>query len=195
MMEYLVLRTWRLILNALLVVLAATVVGLAVTARVGPAFGFEIFAIRTGSMAPDVGVGALVIVDASRSPVVGDVISYRTPNGATVTHRVEGIVDRDGSTWIETHGDANADPDPALTPSDAVIGVVAFQVALLGFVLALLAMPSGIVSLVATAGALLTALWLIEGAEGTAAARRARRRHRRRSPVHVPYPLHGLPHR
>ena len=194
MMEFLVLRTWRLILTMLLVVLAAIVVGLALTARAGPAVGFEIFAIRTGSMAPNVDVGALVIVDASRSPVVGDVISYRTPNGTTVTHRVERVVDRDGSTWIETHGDANADPDPALTPSEAVIGVVAFQVAFLGFVLALLAMPSGIVSLVATAGALLTALWLVEGAEGTAAARRARRHHRRRSPVRVPFPLHGMPH-
>lgn len=176
MTEFLVLRTWRIILSTLLVGMAATALALGIGARIGPALGYELFAIRSGSMEPAIGVGALTIVDRSRPPRAGEVVTYRLPSGTAVTHRVVRVVEMDDQRWLEARGDANATPDPALIPADAVIGVVATRIAYLGYFLALLAMPSGIVSLVAFGAMLLLAVWIIEGAEANASDRRLRRR-------------------
>ncbi len=183
MIELLVLRTWRVILGGLIVILSATVLLLGIGARVGPAMGYELYAIRSGSMEPSIGVGSLTVVDRSRTPGVGEVATFRLSNGTAVTHRVTRVVEMDGQRWIETRGDANAAPDPALIPSDAVVGVVATRIAFLGYLLALLAMPTGIVTLLATGATLLVANRLVEGAEGRAIERRDRR-HRRSALSH-----------
>ncbi|MCV0403378.1 MAG: signal peptidase I [Chloroflexi bacterium] len=182
MTELLVLRTWRVILGALIVVLSATVLMLGIGARVGPTIGYELFAIRSGSMEPSIGVGALTVVDRSRAPRVGEVVTVRLPSDTFITHRVTRVVEVDGDRWIETRGDANTDPDPALIPSDAVVGVVATRIAFLGYLLALLSMPSGIVTLLAAGATLLVANRLVEGAEGRARERRERR-HRRATAI------------
>jgi hypothetical protein len=67
--------------------------------------------------------------------------------------------------FLETRGDANPDPDPSLVPEDAVVGEVSLVLPLLGFLLALLGMPIGIVTLISVAGTLLTAIWLLEELE------------------------------
>ncbi len=185
-MEFLVLRSWRIILGALLLGLTATVIALGVGGRVGPTLGYELFAIRSGSMAPTIGVGALTIVDRSRTPRAGEVVTYRVPNGSAVTHRVTRVVKLDGKEWLETQGDANAHPDPSLIPADAVVGVVATRIAFVGYLLALLSMPSGIVTLVSAAGGLMVAQWMLEAAEHRAQERHGRRRTRR---TRLPVPL------
>jgi signal peptidase I len=116
------------------------------------------------SMTPAIPLGAVVIErDAtSRSVSVGDVVTVQKPNGVSITHRLIRIGEADGKTYLETRGDANAASDPIVVPLSAVTGVAAYQVPLVGFVLAYLAIPSGVLSVVLTLATLMFATWLLE---------------------------------
>jgi signal peptidase len=166
---------------------AISVAGVGLAARLAPLAGAEVFTIRSGSMEPAIGIGSLVVVTGDAEPATGDVIAYRLPNGAVVTHRVSRVVAGDAGRFLETRGDANPDPDPSLVPDDAVIGEVSFVVPILGFLLALLGMPIGIVTLISIAGTLLTAIWLLEELED-AEAIEALRTDAERAPPSLPRP-------
>jgi len=145
--------------------LGLAVVTLAVVAfsHVAPALGFRVVIVSGSSMSPSIPIGSVL---AERPPVgvvvAGDVVTMEMPNGATITHRVSRVVDRDGGTWLETRGDANAEPDPALVPASAVSGVVTFHIPVAGFMLAVLGLPTGVACVLMTLVALLFAIWLLE---------------------------------
>jgi signal peptidase len=155
----------RMTCIGLFALFAIAVAGVGLAARLAPLAGAEVYAIRSGSMEPAIGIGSLVVVSAGAEPDAGDVIAYRLPNGAVVTHRVSRVVVGEAGRFLETRGDANADPDPSLVPREAVVGEVALVVPVLGFLLALLGMPIGIVTVISIAGTLLTAIWLLEELE------------------------------
>jgi len=90
------------------------------------------FVVLSGSMEPELSPGDVVIVDASASVEVGDVITYRSPGDSVpTTHRVVG--ERDGG--YETKGDANENVDAGLVGPEAVIGQVVLTIPLLGHVI------------------------------------------------------------
>jgi signal peptidase len=158
-----VVRGARTALSIVFWALAVSVLSVGIAGRVGPAAGYELFSIRSGSMEPAVPVGSLTFVTTDASmPAVGDLVAFRLPSGIVVTHRVVEVIDGDSGRFLRTRGDANAKPDPSLVPSSSIVGVVAFQVPLLGFLLALLGMPIGVVTILSVAGTLITAIWLLE---------------------------------
>ena len=155
----------RAILDVLLIALCvAVLLGLGFV-RLAPALGASSFVITGPSMAPTISVGA-VVVAVPVSPdelAVGDVVSIRTGAGRAVyTHRIVRISQRTDGRWIETQGDANATADPALIPAGSVVGRVGIVVPLLGFVVALLSVPSGIICVVALAAGLITMSRLVD---------------------------------
>jgi signal peptidase I len=160
------LATWvRGILDAALVVLIALCLLAIVLGRIVPMTGRATLVVAGGSMAPAIGVGTAIVVDpiAPSSLAVGDVVSLRTGSaGVLFTHRVTRVIDRDGAIWIETKGDANASPDPSITPASQVIGRVAIAVPGAGYLVALLSTPGGLVFVVSLGLVLLLAGWLIE---------------------------------
>ena len=105
-----------------LVIMALCAVGLGAGAL---AFGsrilqYEAYVVRTGSMAPTIPAGSVVIVEPV-SPLAlkeGDILSYRRPAAPpiTVTHRIVFLRlnddDRNPAPLIRTQGDANGVPDP-----------------------------------------------------------------------------------
>jgi signal peptidase len=159
-------RGARRALSIAFAVLAVTVVAVGLAARLAPVVGFELFSIRSGSMEPTLSVGSLAIVATQHEPVdVGDPVAFRLPSGTVITHRVVGVVEADGGRLLRTQGDANEDPDPSLVPADSVVGTVAFSLPLLGFLLAMLGMPIGVVAIISAAGTMLTMIWLLEELE------------------------------
>jgi signal peptidase len=86
------------------------------------------------------------------------------PNSAVITHRITRISDVGGVSYLETKGDANAQPDPSLIPASWVIGRVAFSVPLAGYLLALPTSPLGIVAIVSLVLCLLGLHALLLGA-------------------------------
>ena len=158
-----VVQSIRLTLSLTFATLAIAVLAVGLSARIGPAIGYELFSIRTGSMEPALPVGSLAVVSArGRAVEVGDPVAFRLPNGAVVTHRVVELVEADESRHLRTKGDANEDPDPTLVPAASVVGPVVISIPLLGFLLAMLGMPIGVVAIISVAGTLLTAIWLLE---------------------------------
>lgn len=148
--------------------IAVVAVGVAsvVMGRVLPLLGHPVYVVAGPSMEPAIGVGSAVILEAipSSELAVGDVVSLQSgPGRAIFTHRIIRFAERDGEPWIETQGDANDAPDPAITPASAVIGRVALSVPGAGYLIALLSTGPGIVLLLSTGALLLVAGWWLEG--------------------------------
>lgn len=86
---------------------------------------FRIFLIMSGSMAPELPVGSIIIVDTLQADVeTGDIISFRLLNEAIVTHRISG---GSSSGWI-TKGDANEDVDSVRVKQENIIGIVVLTI-------------------------------------------------------------------
>lgn len=154
----------RRLLELVLVVFVVGVLGLAVASQVAPLAGHGLFAVRSPSMSPALGVGDLVVAQhvAPGDVRSGDVIAFRVGAGTTVTHRVVSITSTDEGPVFTTRGDANGSPDPVVTRAEQLQGRVAGSIAMLGFLLAMLAMPSGIAALFSIGATLLTAIWLLD---------------------------------
>jgi signal peptidase len=127
------------------------VVGLVVATHAGRAAGFETFAIRGASMAPALPLGSLVVVtpvDPGRI-AVGDVVTFQADNGVVVTHRVVEVDASEADAWLRLKGDANESPDPVPVPVRSVVGTVAVVLPLAGYLVGMLTMPIGMVSVIA----------------------------------------------
>ena len=158
------MRFLRRLLEVVLVAYVVMVLGLAALAQLLPNVGHGMFAVRSESMAPALRVGDLLLVD--RIPPgdvrVGDVITISIGTGATVTHRVLTVTPTDGGPMFTTKGDANPTADPVAHRPEQLKGRLAGAVPLLGFLLAMLAIPSGIAALFSIGATLLTAVWLLD---------------------------------
>jgi signal peptidase len=102
--------------------LVRALVGIAVLAFAGLALGPHVFGYRTmtmltGSMAPAIDTGDIVVTTplAVDDVTPGMIISYHIPIGdhRVVTHRVLSVDHAaDGTVTVQTQGDANDHPDP-----------------------------------------------------------------------------------
>jgi signal peptidase len=164
----LMVRWTRSLVSLVFVAFAVTVLAVGLGARLGPAIGYEVYSIRSGSMTPAMPIGALALVSRQAELAgPGQALAYRLPSGVVVTHREVEVIDRDGAAYLRTKGDANGEADPTLVSAAAVIGPVQVSIPLLGFLLAMLGMPIGLVSIVASAATLIACIWLLEDLEET----------------------------
>ena len=117
------------------VMIAAVLIVIAVATRLSnkqqyTAFGHPMLVVLSGSMAPVVNTGDLII-DRSISGVaatklhVGQIITfYDAPGSKTViNHRIVKVVHQGGKVFYETKGDANNAPDASLRPASDLIGI------------------------------------------------------------------------
>ena len=163
----------RRVLSGLWIVSLTAVVLLALATNLGPNLGFEVFAIRGGSMTPTIPVGAAVVASrtAPESLRVGDVITIRADNGVVFTHRIVEIDTSETDHWLRTKGDANATADASPIPEASVVGKVVLALPLVGYLIGMMASPAGMVSFLAFVAALMLAIWGLEEAEAAAADR------------------------
>ena len=168
----------RRALGALWLLSLAVIVLLALATNLGPKVGFEVFAIRGGSMAPAIPLGAAVVAVRTDPAAikVGDTITIRADNGVIYTHRVVDVQVRPENRLLRTKGDANAHADAAPVPATSVVGVVRMTVPLVGYLMAMLTTPAGLLSVVAYAVALLAAVWELEEVEASVQSERRMRR-------------------
>jgi len=99
----------------------------------GNFLGYKLLVVISGSMEPDVPVGAIIGVKAVPPDAIelGDVITYKeSSTSALVTHRVVSI-DKDNN--FITKGDANEKSDPDLVYSNSLIGKTFFVLPYLGY--------------------------------------------------------------
>jgi signal peptidase I len=169
----------RRTVDALLVVLVLVVLAGVALGRIVPMTGLTTLIVGGPSMTPAIPVGAALIAEpvAPADLAVGDVVSLRTGSAQAVfTHRIARLVEREGGIWLETKGDANVEPDPALVPVSAVIGRVVVTIPYAGYLVTVLSQPIGMVFVLSLAGLFLVAGWLLEPASAGWVRTRARAR-------------------
>lgn len=115
-------------------------------------WGIRAFHVETGSMAPALPVGSLVIVKSEPKYAVGDAITFRLENNqeAFVTHRVNSIEeDTDiGKLLYETKGDANKTVDPEKVEASRVVGKVIWHIPYLGVPMSFARTQAGFIALI-----------------------------------------------
>jgi signal peptidase len=158
-------RQW--IGNAALTLLIAGAVIL-LSVGVGALLGFRALVVRSGSMAPAVQSGDVVVTRLVRPSAVepGDVVTFRDPSrrGELVTHRVVQVRPEEDRLAFVTRGDANTGEERWSIGRDGTVGSAAFRVAGAGHVLAWLRVPGVrtgllVVSAVALAALALRRIW------------------------------------
>ena len=82
-------------------------------------FGYSIFEVQTGSMAPEINPGDWIIVKSAKNIQLKDVVTYKQ-DGEFITHRVIGTYN---GTYV-TKGDANNSKDDPIDESQVVGKVV-----------------------------------------------------------------------
>lgn len=141
-------------------------------AVLGPAlFPYRTYVVRTGSMEPAIGVGALAVyrpVQAGKL-AVGDVIAFTRPGsgGDVVTHRIDGIEGEGADRTFVTKGDANREPDDWRIPAQGQGWRYVFSIPKAGYGLAALGSPGTrraavVIAVVVGAGAALVRIWRSE---------------------------------
>lgn len=117
------------------------------------------FAVSSNSMSPAISVGDLVLVRGveQTSVDVGDIVVFNVPSPydgiypSPVIHRVVEKIDLNGTVYFKTKGDANGNADPWLVPAGSVIGVYAWKIPYVGYLILFLRSPYGLVLILALA--------------------------------------------
>jgi signal peptidase I len=118
-------------------------------------------------MEPAIGRGAVVLAlpAGTAAYAVGDVVTVQQGGATPYTHRITRLADLAGVPYVETKGDANAAPDPAIVPTAAIIGRIALSVPFLGYLVILLATAAGLAGFLAVCATMLLLVWVIEELE------------------------------
>jgi signal peptidase len=157
-------RWIRRLLDMALIVLVVSVLGLVLAVNLAPALGHHLIVIRGGSMEPNVHLGSVIEISnvqpADLRP--GDIVTLKEANGVVVSHRITRLVTASDGLYIETKGDANASVDATLTPVSSVIGRADLAIAGSGYILYMLGMPAGLLSIVSLGMTILFAIWILE---------------------------------
>ena len=130
----------KILMNIIIVVLII-LVGILFVPRF---FGYQNFAVISGSMEPNMPVGSIVYAHPEdfENIKVNDVISYRINEETMVTHRVVEVNEEDKS--FITKGDANDVNDANPISYDNVVGVVKMCIPLLGYITMYIKTPLGV---------------------------------------------------
>ncbi len=125
----------RLVVRA---VFGVVLLGLA-TLAVGPRlYPFQAFYVRTGSMAPTIPVGSLVVATRASADRLhpGDVIVFRRPDrpGTMVVHRIDAVEQTGDGPAFLTKGDANQGRDGWRVPARGDGWRAGYAIPRLGFV-------------------------------------------------------------
>lgn len=128
----------------LLVIVAISLGALLLVVQTSIIPGFEAKIVQSGSMEPAILTGSLVIVQASDSYAINDVVTFQSRSSdIPTTHRLIGDELQEGELRYETKGDANEDPDATFLRPEQIIGKVILSVPYLGYLLDFARQPLG----------------------------------------------------
>lgn len=132
------MKVINFVLNILLALIIFGAAAFLLAPRLGLANPYEIKIVRSGSMAPAIPTGSLVLIQPASSYAVGDVITFGpdTPTSVPTSHRIVSIRNENGTTYYTTKGDVNNAADQSETPTNKVIGRVIFSLPSAGYILA-----------------------------------------------------------
>jgi len=145
------------------VTLAIVLMVAAVATYLAPHFGWRVDAVCSGSMEPQLKVGAVVVTHSvePEAIAVGDIITFRptTVGENLISHRVIGVEEH-SPVYFKTKGDANSGADPFIVPARNVVGKICLHVPFLGYATQFLKTPLGFVFALVLPGLLIVAIYV-----------------------------------
>lgn len=108
----------------------------------------KLYTVRSGSMEPALHTGSLIFVRTAATYQPGDIITFKTGDQNSVTHRIIEKQMIEMGQMFATKGDANEEPDPTLVPAGDVIGKTLFSIPYLGFPVAFAQTKAGFLWLI-----------------------------------------------
>ena len=145
------------IISTILVILMIVVAVLMVGVRL---FGLQVYTVLSGSMEPELPVGAIVYVREVDPGTLElrDVITFRLSEETTVTHRIIDIIHDENNPdklLFQTQGDSNNVADGALVEPEHIIGKVIFKLPYMGYLAMFLGTRQGKLAAIAACAAML----------------------------------------
>lgn len=106
---------------------------------------YKLMTVISGSMAPNIGVGSVVMVKPMNDYKIGDVITFGpySKTKAPTTHRIYDMKVIDGEPVYITKGDANNAPDTREIQKKDIIGKVLFNLPFAGYAVDFAKKPIG----------------------------------------------------
>ena len=105
---------------------------------------YKILLVQSGSMAPTINAGDLVIVKPSYKYKKGDIVTFLSKNKFNVTHRVFEV----GETQIITKGDANKVNDQEPVNVNQILGKVFYIIPYFGHLIMFIKTIPGLIILI-----------------------------------------------
>ena len=106
---------------------------------------YKIMTVISGSMAPEIKMGSVVVVKPVSDYKIGDVITFGPYNKtkAPTTHRIYDIKVVDSESVYITKGDVNNAPDSREIKKSDIVGKVLFSVPYMGYAVEFAKKPIG----------------------------------------------------
>lgn len=95
--------------------------------------GLRSFLVQSGSMEPAIMTGDIIIIHHQDSYLKNDVITFHSPDGRVVTHRIAEITQDNDKPHFLTKGDANRSQDEDYITQSQIIGKVSLVIPKLGY--------------------------------------------------------------
>lgn len=138
------MKILRLLKNILFIILVVLMTYCVISNLIGmkrknfiPGIGpFKVMSVLSGSMKPVFNPGDVIIDEDTdiENLKAGDIITFKFNNSLT-THRITGIINKDGQIYFRTKGDNNNIEDADSVNGNDVISRYLFRIPLLGFVI------------------------------------------------------------
>lgn len=142
------MRTFFKILQGLAATLGVVFVLVMASPFLPVSDAIQLFTVRSGSMEPAISTGSLIFVRPSAEYVIGDIITVRTGDQKTVTHRIIEVLSTDIGPAYRTKGDNNEEADPVEIPMADIIGKTMLTVPYLGYPVAHAQTRTGFLTLI-----------------------------------------------
>jgi signal peptidase len=136
------LQVFRIVSFLLIAVVLS--IGVLLVGGMVPSVPYDLRVVESGSMAPTIPTGAVVVIQPRERYYVGDIITYQRRGGTEVTtHRIVSERLDAGEQRFVTQGDANNTLDAYTIEPAEIIGSVSWHVPYLGYVLRVFQSPVG----------------------------------------------------
>jgi signal peptidase len=116
---------------------------------------FQVLSVMSGSMAPKIKMGSLIVIKPAKEYKVNDIITFKFANSKNskgeqenVTHRIIAIDEKNGVKFYTTKGDANNNPDTGRVAESDVVGKYIFRLPYLGYLIGYIKTLPGLILII-----------------------------------------------
>lgn len=145
------LKTLYYVVLAIVVLVALTLV-----VSIFPVPGnIKVLTVLSGSMEPAISTGSVVVIKPTSNYDAGDVVTFDSGDDIPTTHRIVSEQSGENGVTYTTKGDANESADTEEVQENDILGKVYVDVPFMGYLLAFVQEPMGLMLLVVVPGVII----------------------------------------